>query len=398
MTVSLYPGSTDRAGQDRTEWNVALAVEAPHLGLSDRREIGRAGIDRDAGQQHRQFEMLQAGRLLHHVFAGQLIAALLQYLNGCRGNRLAVDGLLIGLVATRVILVHEREPRFVARIGLPLGVGRVLEGIVTDDALGVFEAGRLQRRTDRRSNPIQNVQRLPSDFGRLPDRQGTKSGNCDGDEDIAAYPLHLNDLRVDGRVGSLVGRLDLDQSGRLIGEPVHQPLEIVLAEIVVLIEYADLGIGLVLQNIAGVNAALCLVADEKAHGPGMALGVVPLSGAGAEEQLRHSILIHVVPDRAVGGGADRAGDEQNVVSLYQLARHLDRLGWRIAVVNRNEGDLAPVHTTLIVDHLEIGGHRYRNGAGVRERAAIGAGVADLDLAVGDPGAVLLGGSRRPGAQ
>ena len=74
------------------------------------------------------------------------LAALLQNLNSCRGNRLAVDGLLIGLVATRVILVHERDPRFVARIALPLGVGRVLEGIVTDDTLGVFEAGRLQRR------------------------------------------------------------------------------------------------------------------------------------------------------------------------------------------------------------------------------------------------------------
>src|SRR6516225_5878574 len=81
----LYPGSTDRAEQDRTEWNVALAVEAPHLSLPDRREIGRAGIDRDAGQQHWQFEILQAGRLLHHVLAGQLIAALLQHLNGCRG-------------------------------------------------------------------------------------------------------------------------------------------------------------------------------------------------------------------------------------------------------------------------------------------------------------------------
>jgi hypothetical protein len=116
MTVPLYPGSIDRADQDRTEWNVALAVKAPHLGLPDRREIGRAGIDRDAGQQHRRFEMLQTGHLLHHVLAGQLIAALLQHLNGCRGNRLAVDVLLIDLVATRVILDHERHPRFVARV------------------------------------------------------------------------------------------------------------------------------------------------------------------------------------------------------------------------------------------------------------------------------------------
>src|SRR5262252_11015798 len=94
----LCPGSTDRTGQDRTEWNVTLAIEAPHLGLPDRREIGRAGIDRDAGQQHRQFEMLQVSRLLHHILAGQLVAALLEHLNGCGGDRLAVDGLVIGLV------------------------------------------------------------------------------------------------------------------------------------------------------------------------------------------------------------------------------------------------------------------------------------------------------------
>ena len=205
-----------------------------------------------------------------------------------------------------------------------------------------------------------------------------------------------NDLRVDGRVGGLVGRLDLDHRGRLVAEPVDQPLQIVLAEIVVLIEHADLGVGLVLQDVGRVDAALRLVADEKAHGPGMALRVVPLGGAGGREQLRHLLLVHVVPDRAVGRGTDRASDKQNLVALDQLARHLDRLRRRIAVVIGNEVDLAPVHAALIVDHLEIGGHRYRNGAGVRERAAIGAGVADLDLAVGDAGAVLLGGSGRRG--
>src|SRR5262245_58955729 len=48
-------GSADRASQDRTECNVPFAVETSHLGLPDRREICWAGVDRDAGQQHRQF-------------------------------------------------------------------------------------------------------------------------------------------------------------------------------------------------------------------------------------------------------------------------------------------------------------------------------------------------------
>ena len=84
----------------------------------------------------------------------------------------------------------------------------------------------------------------------------------------------------------------------------------------------------------------------------MALRVVPLGGAGAGEQLRHLLLVHVGPDRGVGRGAERSSDKQNSVALYQLARHLDRLGRRIAVVIGNEGDLAPVHAALIVDHLE----------------------------------------------
>src|SRR5215472_15200779 len=40
MTVTLCLEATDLAAQDRTERNVALAVETPQLGLPDRREIG----------------------------------------------------------------------------------------------------------------------------------------------------------------------------------------------------------------------------------------------------------------------------------------------------------------------------------------------------------------------
>src|SRR4051794_6327126 len=58
----------------------ALAVELLELHLLDREEIGRAGIDLDARQQHRHFEVLEVGRLLHDVLARQIVAALLQHL------------------------------------------------------------------------------------------------------------------------------------------------------------------------------------------------------------------------------------------------------------------------------------------------------------------------------
>ena len=112
---------------------------------------------------------------------------------------------------------------------------------------------------------------------------------------------------VDGRVGGLVGLLGLDHRRRLVAEPVLEPLQIVLAEIVVLIEHADLAVGLVLQDVGGIDAPFRSGSWLPAHRPGMALGVVPFGGAGASEQLRHLLLVHVVPDRAVGRRAERAG-------------------------------------------------------------------------------------------
>src|SRR6516225_4194977 len=105
-----------------------------------------------------------------------------------------------------------------------------------------------------------------------------------------------------------------------------------------------------------------------------------------------------MPDRGVGRRPDAAGEEKHLVAFDQFARHLDRLWRRIAVVIRDKGDLAPVHPALVVDHLEVRGHRYRERAGVRERTAVGAGVADLDLAVGDARPILLGCAGRPGGR
>src|SRR5712691_1070253 len=130
---------------------------------------------------------------------------------------------------------------------------------------------------------------------------------------------------------------------------------------------------------------------------GWPLRVVPLGGAGAGEELRNLLQVEVLPDRAVGGSANRARGAKNIVAFDQLARLLDRLGRRVAVIVGDKGDLAAVHTALVVDHLEIIGNRDGKGAGVGERAAIRAGIADLDLAVADPGAVLFGTSR-PGGQ
>ncbi len=114
----------------------------------------------------------------------------------------------------------------------------------------------------------------------------------------------------------------------------------------------------------------------------------------ADEQLRHLVLVHVVPDRAVGRGPERAGIQKHLIFLDQLARHLDGLGRRISVVVGDEIDLAAVHPALVVDHLVIGGHRFADRSVGRGGSAVKAGIADLDLGIGDARAVILRGAGR----
>ena len=59
---------------------------------------------------------------------------------------------------------------------------------------------------------------------RLPDRLRGEFGDRGIDEDIAARRLHADDLRVDGRVGGLVGRLDDDHRAALSPSPSLTPL------------------------------------------------------------------------------------------------------------------------------------------------------------------------------
>src|SRR5262249_44043902 len=62
---SQSPSSVDRASDQNAEQPPALVVEAGHLDLLDRNEIGRA--DRNAGQQHWHPEVVQMSGLLHDV-------------------------------------------------------------------------------------------------------------------------------------------------------------------------------------------------------------------------------------------------------------------------------------------------------------------------------------------
>jgi hypothetical protein len=94
-------------------------------------------------------------------------------------------------------------------------------------------------------------------------------------------------------------------------------------------------------------------------------------------------------DRRVARRAERLEQGEDLVLLDELAHHLDRLGRAVAVVQRDELDLAAADAARLVDRLEVGVDRPRDRGIGRGRAAVGIGVADLDLGVGHPVVVLL---------
>src|SRR6185437_9520606 len=85
----------------------------------------------------------------------------------------------------------------------------------------------------------------------------------------------------------------------------------------------------------------------------------------------------------VGCRADRAEQEGHALELDQLARLLHCLGRQIAIVEAHQPDLAAVHAALVVDHVEEGEFALAERAVSGDRAAIGHGLADLDLLVSD---------------
>src|SRR5208282_1498105 len=132
---------------------------------------------------------MKVGGLFHHVFAGQVVAALVQHVYYRRRVGGAIDVAGVCLVAARIIFVHETDPPLVAVVLLPLGVGRILQVKVGHNALGDFQTGRLQGSGDRIADAAQDVQRLPLDLRRLLDRLGGEFGDRGVDEDVATCGL-----------------------------------------------------------------------------------------------------------------------------------------------------------------------------------------------------------------
>src|ERR1700678_1565292 len=132
------------------------------------------------------------------------------------------------------------------------------------------------------------------------------------------------------------------------------------------------------------------------------LGIGEHARARRHEELRDLVVVHVLPHRRATRRAEAIEQKGDLLLLDQTPRLLDSLGRAIAVVETNQIDLATVHSTLLVDHFEIGEVRLADHAVSRRWAAIGHRLPDLDLGVGDarrivrPGGTGGGGERRSG--
>src|SRR4051812_588423 len=78
-------------------------------------------------------------------------------------------------------------------------------------------------------------------------------------------------------------------------------------------------------------------------------------------------------------GADRGEYQRHLVALHQPARLLDRLRRRVAVVERDQVDLAAVDAAALVEHFEIADLALAQRPERRYRPAVGHGLADFDF-------------------
>src|SRR5882672_11445854 len=102
--------AADVGADDVAEALPGFALESHELQLRERSEIGGAGVNLDAGQQAAEFKVLDARGLLHDVFAGEIVAAVLQHVHEALRDGVGVHHRKIGAISFRIVFIQERIP------------------------------------------------------------------------------------------------------------------------------------------------------------------------------------------------------------------------------------------------------------------------------------------------
>src|SRR5215471_15366000 len=98
------------------------------------------------------------------------------------------------------------------------------------------------------------MRRLPSDVVNLTNGLGSEFGDSCSEQNVSTASLQRHDLRIHGRIGGFIRWRSYYRFIRLIAKPFAETNEVIFAEIVVLIEHCNLGIGQILENVVGINA------------------------------------------------------------------------------------------------------------------------------------------------
>src|SRR6202040_2378785 len=138
----------------------------------------------------------------------------------------------------------------------------------------------------------------------------------------------------------------------------------------------------------GEASGLADKAQIAVHRPRVMLRVAKTRSAGEQKHLRHLALVQIPLHRGVGRRAERAENAEDLLLLDEPPGLFYRLGRAVAVVERDELDLAAVDPAGVVDHAEICRLGAPDRGERRGRTAIGYRLADLDLCVGNAGRVL----------
>jgi len=130
-----------------------------------------------------------------------------------------------------------------------------------------FDPGRAQGGGDVRGRTEQDVQRLPADITHLPNGLSCGSRRAGIDEDVRAAGRQAENLRIDGRIGDLVGRLGDDRRRSGLSETVPQAADAFSPSVVLLVENRDPWVAHRRQDVAGVEAAFCVVRRDEPDRP-----------------------------------------------------------------------------------------------------------------------------------
>ena len=155
-----------------------------------------------------------------------------------------------------------------------LRICRVFQPDATDDADRFLEASRLQHGMFPASPYGNDIDRFPPDVMRFSNGLGSEFPGGKTHEHICAGGLDGHNLLIHGGVGDFVGHLRHDESRRLVPQAVLETLQEVFAEVIILIQDPDPGVGMMAQKVVRIGIGLDLVAGNERHRPREVLRVM----------------------------------------------------------------------------------------------------------------------------